>query len=242
MILAQIQTALYQIYPDRCVGCGVLVEGDLGLCTSCWSETQFARGVCCRSCGVPLIGGQIGEIAECDACLRHPRPWDQGRTALVYEGMARRLVLRLKHGDRTDIVRPAAGWMLWASDGLIGADTVLVPVPQNWRRFLKRTYNQAALLAQDMARCSGVTCCPDALLRDKATAPMSGARANQVQAIKNAFRVNPRRLAVLEGRPVVLIDDVMTSGATLEAASLALGAARVGKIDVITLARVAMDL
>ena len=66
--------------------------------------------------------------------------------------MARRLVLRLKHGDRTDIVRPAAGWMLRTGDGLIGEDTVLVPVPLNWRRFLKRTYNQAALLAQDMAR------------------------------------------------------------------------------------------
>ena len=111
MKLERVQTLLHVIYPSRCVGCGVLVEGDFGLCGSCWRETPFITGLSCDTCGVPLLGEDVGEFAHCDACLTASRPWEKGRSVLVYEGMARQLVLRLKHGDRTDMVRPAVGWM-----------------------------------------------------------------------------------------------------------------------------------
>lgn len=238
----RVQTLLHVIYPSRCMGCGVLVEGDFGLCGSCWRETPFITGLSCDSCGVPLLGGEVGEIAHCDACLSAPRPWEKGRSVLVYEGMARQLVLRLKHGDRTDMVRPAVGWMAGKARELATSESVLVPVPLHWRRFLRRKYNQASLLSEGLAKELGATHCPDALLRNSATAPMKGTREERLEAMQTAIALNPRRKEEITGRSVLLVDDVMTSGATLEACAAAISSANPSHINVITLARVALDL
>jgi ComF family protein len=161
---------------------------------------------------------------------------------LIYEGKARRLVLRLKHGDRTDMAKPLAGWMERKARDLIEKESVLVPVPLHWKRLLRRKYNQSSLLAAELARRFGVDHCPDALLRQKATDPMSGDRASRIKALRGAIVLNEKHSKVLRGRPILLVDDVMTSGATLEAAATAIADALPSKIDVITLARVAKDL
>ena len=241
MNFRQAQSFLQLIYPSRCVSCGVLVEGDFGLCGTCWRETPFVTGLSCDACGVPLMGPDPSEIAHCDACMAAPRPWERGRATLVYEDLARQLVMRLKHGDRTDMARPMAGWKARKAQALVCEDTILVPVPLHWRRLLKRKYNQAALLSGALAKQLDVPHCPDALLRTRATLPLKGDREARLEAIKGAIVLNQKRAARIQGRSVLLVDDVMTSGATLEAAALALAPARPRKIDVITLARVAMN-
>ena len=241
MKFRQAQTLLKMIYPARCVGCGELVEGDFGLCGTCWRDTPFVTGLCCDACGVPLLGPDPTEIAHCDACLSSPRPWDRGRAVLEYDGLSRKLVMRLKHGDRTDMSRPMAGWMERKARDLARADTILVPVPLHWKRLFRRTYNQAALLSEHLAARLEVSHCPDALIRKTATAPMKGERDVRLETMKDAIALNEKRIARIEGRPVLLVDDVMTTGATLEACALALALASPRKIDVITLARVALD-
>jgi ComF family protein len=175
-------------------------------------------------------------MAVCDDCLALARPWDRGRAALLYEGGGRRLVLRLKHGDRTDLARPAARWLAEAGRDLLVPGTLLVPVPVHWTRLLSRRYNQAAELARALSALSGLETLPDALVRTRRTPVQDGLGVdarflNTIGAIRAA--------RPMTGRSVVLIDDVMTSGATLSAATEACLAAGASRVSVLVLARVA---
>lgn len=224
------------LYPDQCVGCGVLVEGAHGLCPACWSDTPFVRGLCCDACGLPLLGDRADGTAICDDCLAMPRPWAQGRAALLYDGNARRIVLRLKHGDRTDLARPAARWLADAGRDVLTSGALLVPVPVHWTRLFSRRYNQAAELARALSALTGIEVAPDALSRVRRTPVQDGlgveARfTNTEQAIRAAH--------ALTGRDIVLVDDVMTSGATLSACAAACHAAGATQVSVLVLARVA---
>lgn len=241
-MLARIQTAVSLLYPPRCLGCGDMVESDFGLCGPCWRETSFIGGTVCESCGTPLPGAVDGHRIECDDCMAHPHPWSHGRAALMYEGRARQLVLALKHGDRPEIARPAGRWLAHAARAILAPDTIVVPVPLHWSRFLKRRYNQSALLAQSLAQELGIEVCPDQLLRRKRTATLEGKTAEQrFITLKDAIQLNPNRMERLQGRTVLLIDDVMTTGATLSACSVACQASGAKDVRVLTLARVAMD-
>ncbi|WP_110813447.1 ComF family protein [Pseudoroseicyclus aestuarii] len=235
------ESAVRLIYPPRCVLCGDLTEADFALCPLCWGETRFAAGLCCDQCGAPLPGEGDGS-ERCDDCLVLARPWGRGRSALVYAGGGRRMVLALKHGDRTDLVRTLGGWMARAGRGILGPDVLLVPVPLHPLRLLRRRYNQAALLAGAAARAVGAAHCPDALIRLRATRPLDGhGREARFAALDGAIAPHPRRGALMRGRSVVIVDDVMTSGATLAASAEAARRAGAARIDVLTLARVVKD-
>nr|WP_178346903.1 double zinc ribbon domain-containing protein [Marivita hallyeonensis] len=233
------QTALRVIYPPRCLACGGLVEQDNGLCAACFAETPFITGLTCTSCGVPLPG--TSDIDEhCDDCISLARPWQHGYAPLRYEGVARKLVLALKHGDRHDIVTMAAAWMVGALPRSMDADTLVVPVPLHITRLLRRRYNQSALLAQVIARRLCLEYAPTALTRPCRTPSLDGAsREARFQALSDAIRPHPREGHRLAGRPVLLVDDVMTSGATLGACALACHTAQARDICVTVLARVA---
>lgn len=241
MKFRQAQTLLQMIYPSRCLGCGTLVEGDFGLCGACWRETPFVTGVSCDACGVPLLGADPAEIAHCDTCLGEERAWDRGRSVLEYQSFARQLVLRLKHGDRTDMAAVMAQWMARRARDLVCEDMLVVPVPLHWRRMLKRTYNQAALLSTALARELDVDHCPDALKRRVATQPLKGDRDARRQTMRSAIVINPKQASKVQGRAILLVDDVMTSGATLDASARVLMSIGARKVDIITLARVALD-
>lgn len=236
------QTALQVIYPARCTLCGSHVESDFGLCGPCWRDTPFIAGLVCDTCGVPLPGESGGHAEHCDECLSVARPWSRGRSALVYRENGRKLVLALKHGDRHDVVRPAALWMARVAQPLLTCNTLIAPVPLHWLRMLKRRFNQSALLAQALARETTLPVCPDLLIRPKHTRSLKGMGPEERHAmLDGAIRVHPKRRAELIGRTVLLVDDVMTSGATLSAGAQACFSAGAQDVCILTLARTAKD-
>lgn len=233
------QRALSLIYPDQCLICPELVETSGGLCPSCWRDMPFLSGLVCDACGAGLPGQGDGSAAYCDDCLAMPRPWEAGRAAIAYRGTGRRLVLALKHGDRPELAKPASAWMLTAGHALLRRETLLVPVPVHRLRLLSRRYNQAAELARALARRGGLACCVDALVRNRRTAVQDGMGVDQRFAnVTGAIAANRRRLSLLQGRDICLIDDVMTSGATLTAATEACHDAGATRVSVLVLARV----
>ncbi|SEK21111.1 Predicted amidophosphoribosyltransferases [Roseivivax marinus] len=241
MRAAALQTAIRLIYPPRCLGCGGLVDSDFGLCGPCWRDTSFISGLVCDTCGTPLPGEADGHGVLCDDCLVAPRPWRAGRAALLYRATGRRLVLGLKHGDRHDIAVPAAGWLARAVTPLIRPDTVVVPVPLNRWRLLWRRYNQSALLAAALARRLARTVVSDALARPVATPVLDGlGREDRFATLAGAITAGPRG-TLLAGRPVLLVDDVMTSGATFAAATEAAHDAGATEVCIAALARVAKE-
>lgn len=237
-----LQAALHLIYPPRCLSCDALVTTDFGLCGHCWRETPFISGLVCDRCGTPLPGQDSGQPEYCDDCLTIARPWNRGRAALLYRDNARRMVLQLKHGDRLDLAGPVAGWLLRAVQPILEPGMLVAPVPLHWMRLFRRRYNQSALVSARLARNAGLDHCPDLLIRRRATPSQEGRdRMGRFANLDGALALHPRRAARVKGRHVLLIDDVMTSGATFAAAAEACLAGGATAVSVAALARVAKD-
>ncbi len=238
----KLQSVIRAIYPAQCVACDNQTESEHGLCGSCWRETRFIGGLVCDGCGTPLHGTDDGDRVQCDDCMTIARPWDRGRAALIYDGIGRKLVLGLKHGDRLDLTYPAAMWMMRAAAPIMKPEMMVVPVPLHWMRLFKRRYNQAAVLAQDIGKLTGLAVCVDALERPKKTKPLEGHnREARFAALSGAIRAKTSRVPLIKGRSILLVDDVMTSGATLAAAAEAVLRAGASDVSIVTLARVVKD-
>ena len=237
--MGAMQSLLRAIYPPRCLSCAEVVAEDGGLCGACWREAGFITGLVCDACGVPLPG-TADHAVLCDDCLARPRPWSRGRAALLYRDTGRRLVLGLKHGDRTHLAAAAAGWLYRAGRPILREDQIVVPVPLHWWRLVRRRYNQSALLAGALARRAGLEHCPDALRRDRAT-PSQDGRDSDARFANLDGALAPHRPERLRDRAVLLVDDVMTSGATFAAATEACHAAGAADVRVLALARVARE-
>jgi ComF family protein len=237
--LARAGTGLADLlFPPRCLGCGTETGAAGALCTPCWEATDFIDAAACRRCGIPLEADFAGET-ECAACIARPPVFARARSVVRYD-TARELVLRFKHADRTDYAPAFAAWMARAGAELLAAADLIVPVPLHRGRLLARRYNQAAVLANALARRTGKRAIPDALTRTRAT-PSQGAMVSASARRRNvlgAFAVRPRAATALAGQSVLLIDDVMTTGATLEAAARALLRAGAREVAALTLARV----
>lgn len=237
--MRQLQRALSMIYPDHCVMCETRVERQGGLCGSCWRDTPFLTGLVCHTCGVSLPGVD-GDDVLCDDCMAAPRPWEAGRAALLYKDLGRRVVLSLKHADRLDLVPACASWMARAGAPVLTAQSLLVPIPAHWTRLLSRRYNQAVELARGLGKETNLDVIPDALIRTKRTRTQDGMTVEaRFSNMQDAIVVNPKRAEALIGRQVCLIDDVMTSGATLAAATDGFYDAGVKQVVTLVLARVA---
>jgi len=226
------------VLPPLCLGCGEIVETPGALCPACWPDFSFIASPHCACCGTPFAE-DLGPEALCGSCLaRRPR-FRRARAALVYDDRSRRLVLPFKHGDRTDMARACGGWMARAGADLLADADLIAPVPLHWRRLVTRRYNQALLLARSVARQSSAILAPDLLLRRRWTGSQAGLAAKERRSnVREAFEVPPRWRADLAGRTVLLVDDVLTTGATVEACTRALRRAGAAHVDVLTLARV----
>lgn len=233
------QSLLRALYPAQCMACSAVVDSENSLCGACWRDTPFITGLVCDSCGVPLPGEATSARELCDDCLTIARPWARGRAALLYEQNARRLVLALKHGDRTELAPGAASWMCRAGADALAEATLVAPIPLHWSRMIKRRFNQASELAHWVAKQSGLPHMPDLLQRTRWTNSQDGRnREARFENMAKAITVHPRRLHHAEGARICLIDDVMTSGATFASASEACLAAGAKAVTVLTLARV----
>ncbi len=158
---------------------------------------------------------------------------------MMYRDQARKVILGLKHGDRHDVFRPAGNWLAQTAKPLdLSPETLVVPIPLHWARLAKRRYNQAALLAQSFAKEAHLNVCPDVLIRPQSTPSLEGrSRYQRFEVLADSISVHPRRRHRIVQRPIIILDDVMTSGATLASATKVLIEAGAKHVDVLVLAR-----
>jgi ComF family protein len=223
------------ILPPRCLACGTVVDEPDALCGPCWAAMTFFAPPWCAVCGLPFPH-PMGDDAICADCARDRPSWDRARAVLRYDKHSRRLVLALKHADRTHLARALGGWMRRAgAEVLDGADLVL-PVPLHWTRLFARRYNQAGLLAHAIRAAGGPPVAPDWLVRRRRT-PSQGRLGATARArnVRGAFALRPGRS--IRGKRIVLIDDVLTTGATVEECARVLRRAGAEFVGVLTLAR-----
>ena len=170
------------------------------------------------------------------------RPWARGRSVFQYADGGREFVLKLKHADRLDLAPAAAKWLGDAAGDILAPDTVFVPVPLHPWRLMRRKYNQSAVLVQKLAAYTGRGACVDALTRTRATKSLDGlSKDERFTELDGAITLTPKRAGALAGRSVTVVDDVMTSGATLAACANAVLQADPKTVTVLSLARVGKD-
>lgn len=226
------------VLPPRCLKCGMVVVAQGALCPSCWQGLSFLSPPGCACCGQPF-DFDLGPGALCGACTQAPPAFDRARSVLRYDEASRDLILAYKHADRTSLTPAFAAWLKRAGDELLRDADLIVPVPLHWSRLFGRRYNQAALLAIALGELSGKAVVPDLLIRRRATRKQGhlGRLARQ-RNVAGAFALHPRRLADAVGKRVLLIDDVITTGATVTNCAKVLHHGGATAIDVLALARV----
>jgi ComF family protein len=234
-----VHAALDLLFPPLCMSCRGRVSEPHSLCAACWSAISFIEGALCARCGIPFDVDPIGETV-CGGCLAKPHAFDRARALFRYDDASKAMILSFKHGDRLDQAPAFARWLDRTGRPLLAEAELIVPVPLHRWRLWKRRYNQAAVLAGLLARLCAKPHEPLALERKRAT-PSQGEMASAKARRRNvlgAFRVPPARIAAVRGRNVLLVDDVFTTGATLDACARALKRAGAARVDALTLARV----
>jgi ComF family protein len=223
--------------PTLCVSCREPVSGE-GLCSLCWSKLSFIAPPYSARLGIPFVYDPGPGLLSMEA-IAAPPAYTRARAAVRFDDVARSLVHGLKYQDRTDLAPPMGRWMARAGGDLLREADALVPVPLHWKRGWSRRYNQSAALAKVIAKQSAIPVLTDTLKRIRPTEQQVGlSRAERARNVQGAFKVASEKRANIQGRNIVLVDDVLTSGATVDACARALLRAKAASVDVLVFARV----
>jgi ComF family protein len=237
-VRAVTRAALDVALPRLCAVCREPVEGE-GLCAACWSKLSFITRPYCERLGIPFVYDPGPGILSMEA-IADPPAYNRARAAVRFDEISRALVHALKYGDRLDLAPMMGRWISRAGREILAEADALVPVPLHWRRLWTRRFNQSAMLAASVSAASGVPMVTTALKRVKATAQQVGlSRSERATNVQGAFRVAEQGKAAVAGRRLVVLDDVLTSGATVEGCARALLRAGARQVDVLVFARVA---
>jgi len=233
-----IGTAIDLVLPPTCLSCRKPVGAAGGLCPSCWSGMGFIERPYCERLGTPFVSDD-GDATVSPAAIADPPAYDRARAAARFGDVARDLVHLLKYGDRLDLAAPLGSWMARAGRELLADADELVPVPLHWSRLWQRRFNQSAMLARAISARANVPVADDVLVRTRATPPQVGlARKERARNVQGAFAVEKSARIRVKGRNLIVIDDVLTSGATADACARVLRRAGAARVDVLVLARV----
>jgi ComF family protein len=232
--------ALDFVFPPSCIARRKATAGHDALCPACWGAIHFIDRPYCERLGTPFPYDLGIEGLHSPDAIAYPPVYARARAVARFEdGPARTLVHRLKYSDRMELARPLGLWMARAGREILAEADLLVPVPLHRRRLIWRQFNQANALALVVTRASGKRADAFALVRVKPTTPQVGlTRAQRADNVQGAFAVPEEARLSVEGRAVVLVDDVTTTGATLNAAARALLRAGARRVDVLVFARV----
>jgi ComF family protein len=240
-VRAVLRTALDLALPPLCPSCRDAIEGR-GLCPACWSKLSFITRPYCERLGIPFVYDPGPGILSMEA-IADPPAYHRARAAVRFDDVARALVHSLKYGDRLDLAPMMGRWISHAGREILAEADALVPVPLHWRRLWARRFNQSAMLAAAISAESGTPVAAGALKRVKPTAQQVGlSRTERASNVQGAFRVPESGKAQVAGRRLVLVDDVLTSGATVDGCARALLRAGAANVDVLIFARVAQPV
>ncbi len=236
------------LFPPHCAVCAEPVDSSHSLCINCFEDINFIADPKCTICGVPftfdLSSNSNGKASEadsiCAACMTLAPAFSRHRSALIYDNASRKLITNIKYGDKTNLIPLAARLMISAGVDILSKADYIIPVPIHWRRMLKRKFNQSQLLALEINKLMGSSAelMPNMLQRIKHTPPQASLDWRDRQKnVKNAFGINHKQADIIKGKNVVLVDDVITTGATIRSCVKALKQAKPNNVYVLTLAR-----
>lgn len=238
-ILSVAGALLDAVMPPRCLKCGEVVGNTGALCAPCFDKISFITSPLCQSCGVPFsdVYLESPDALVCGACVETPPVFERARAVIVYNDDSRSLITRFKYADRTDLAPAFARWMTRVGGDLLVDADVILPVPLHRWRLLTRTYNQSAYLARRIAKLSGVPAEYGVLRRVRATPSQGGlSAAARRRNVAAAFVI--KKPDAVTGKRVVLVDDVLTTGATLNACARVLRQSGAAAVDAIVIGRV----
>jgi ComF family protein len=226
------------ILPPTCLACRMPVGEGSGLCPQCWVGAGFIERPYCERLGTPFPSDHGGPLIS-PAALAEPPAYARARAVARYGDVVRDLIHLLKYGDRLDLVPALGRWMTRAGAEIIADADALVPVPLHWTRLWQRRFNQSSALAHAVSKLSGVPAADHLLARARATPPQFGlARKERARNVQGAFKVPKASRIEVKGKKLVLVDDILTTGATADACTKALLRAGAARVDVLVLARV----
>lgn len=233
-----VHMAMNTLFPPRCYACNQLTGAQDGLCAACWDKIRFIAAPYCARCGVPFPYEMGGADAECMPCIQSPPLFSGARAVFCYDEDSRALITGYKYHDRTHATPMYGNWLARAGVDILMHTDVIVPVPLHRLRLIKRRYNQSALLATALAKEAGKPILMRGLERIRHTPQQAGlTREQRLKNVEDAFAVPPPFRSQVNGQRVLIVDDVLTTGATLNACTQALLDAGAKDVYLLTLAR-----